>query len=55
MFMAKKLTFPETVSFFNAERLRKLVMNGSYQHPGANIVEDEETGIRTHLDSLNYQ
>ena len=48
--MAKKLTFPESVSLVNAERLRKFIMNGSHIHPGANIIEDEETGIRTSLD-----
>ena len=54
VFMAKKLTFPESVSLVNAEKLRKLVMNGPHAHPGANMIEDEETGIRTHLDTLNY-
>lgn len=28
IFMAKKLTFPESVSIVSAERLRKLVING---------------------------
>jgi len=42
--MAKKLTFPESVSSFNAEKLRQLVRNGSKIHPGANMIEDEETG-----------
>ncbi len=28
IFMAKKLTFPESVSAINAEKLRQLVMNG---------------------------
>lgn len=55
IFMAKKLTFPESVSLVNVERLRKLVINGTSQHPGANMIEDEETGVRTHLESLNYQ
>lgn len=54
IFMARKLTFPESVSLINAEKLRKLVMNGSKQHPGANMIEDEETGVRTHLETLNY-
>lgn len=52
--MARKLTFPESVSEVNAERLRKLVMNGSHQHPGANMIEDEESGDRTRLDTLNF-
>ncbi len=54
MFMAKKLTFPESVSLVNVERLRKLVINGPHQHPGANLIEDEDTGVRTHLETLNY-
>ena len=44
VFMARKLTFPESVSQVNIERLRKLVKNGAAVHPGANIVEDEESG-----------
>ena len=51
--MAKKLTFPESVSHVNVERLRRSVINGPKQHPGANIVEDEETGQRIHLETLN--
>jgi DNA-directed RNA polymerase I subunit RPA1 len=53
--MARKLTFPESVSEVNAERLRKLVMNGPKQHPGANMIEDEITGERTHLETLSYE
>ena len=51
--MAKKLTFPESVSHVNVERLRRSVINGPKQHPGANIVEDEETGQRIHLETLS--
>ena len=29
------------------------MINGSKQHPGANIVEDEETGDRINLEVLN--
>lgn len=52
--MAKKLTFPESVAEVNAEKLRKLVMNGPLIHPGANLIEDEETGVRTHLETLSF-
>lgn len=48
--MARKLTFPESVSLVNAEKLRKMIINGPHGHPGANMIEDEETGIRTHLE-----
>jgi len=30
VFMAKKLTFPEGVSAYNAPRLRKMVENGAF-------------------------
>lgn len=53
IFMAKKLTFPESVSQVNVDRLMKCVMNGAKVHPGANVVEDEETGNRYHLETLS--
>lgn len=53
--MARRLTFPESVSEYNAERLRKLVINGPRQHPGANMIEDEETGVKTHLEALSTE
>ncbi len=33
--------------------MRKCVINGPKVHPGANIVEDEETGERVHLETLS--
>ncbi|GIY88578.1 DNA-directed RNA polymerase I subunit RPA1 [Caerostris extrusa] len=39
---AKKLTFPEPVTFHNVENLRRAVMNGPDVHPGALIVEMED-------------
>jgi DNA-directed RNA polymerase I subunit RPA1 len=36
---AKKLTFAEPFNFFNAQRMRTLVQNGTDQHPGANFVQ----------------
>ena len=44
VFMALKLTFPESVAAVNYDKLARLVRNGSAVHPGANIVEDEESG-----------
>ena len=52
VFMAKKLTFPESVAPINVERLRRLVKNGALVHPGANFVEDEETGVSTSLQLM---
>lgn len=51
--MAKKLTFPESVANFNVEKLRQLVRNGTQIHPGANMIEDEETGQTIHLAPLD--
>ena len=53
-FMAKKLTFPETVAPYNAHKLRKLVINGAEIYPGANIVEDEK-GVKTQLSALDKE
>ena len=50
-FMARKLTFPESVSKYSYSRLSRLVVNGALEHPGANIVEDEDTGQRIYLQS----
>lgn len=55
VFMARKLTFPESVSTFNAERLRQAVRNGTKIHPGANMIEDEETGQQIHLDHFSAE
>ena len=52
VFMARKLTFPESVSVHSVERLRKLVRNGSALHPGANMIEDEETGHQILLQNM---
>jgi len=48
---AKELTYAQPVTDFNVEELRKLVINGAHQHPGANFVEDEK-GRKTPLDRL---
>ena len=37
--MAKILTFPDKVNRYNIEKLRKLILNGTEVHPGANFVE----------------
>lgn len=36
--VAKNLTYPEKATRYNIEKLRKLVRNGPYKHPGANYV-----------------
>ena len=40
--VAKTLTFPERVSKYNIERLRKNVRNGVNRHPGANFIISED-------------
>jgi DNA-directed RNA polymerase III subunit RPC1 len=39
--VAKVMTYPERVNNHNIERLRKAVLNGMEQHPGANMVRTE--------------
>ena len=53
--MARKLTFPESVSAINAVRLARLIKNGADVHPGANIVEDETTGKQILLSAMTKE
>eukprot|EP00759_Apiculatamorpha_spiralis_P048822 PhF_6_TR44131/c0_g1_i3/m.67432/K03006/RPB1, POLR2A; DNA-directed RNA polymerase II subunit RPB1 len=39
--VAMTLTFPERVTYYNKERLTKMVRNGSMQYPGANYIIQE--------------
>lgn len=52
VFMARKLTFPESVANINVEKLRNLVRNGAADHPGANMIEDEDTGYQILLQDM---
>src|SRR5918998_1713964 len=47
--VAKKLTIPETVSQWNLERLKELVMNGPNTYPGANYIIRPD-GVKIRLD-----
>ncbi len=38
MLVAKVMTFPEKVSRYNIDQMRKMVLNGPEKHSGANIV-----------------
>jgi DNA-directed RNA polymerase III subunit RPC1 len=38
IYVAKTLTYPEKVNEYNIGRLKKAILNGQDQHPGANIV-----------------
>ncbi|CAI2350380.1 unnamed protein product [Caenorhabditis sp. 36 PRJEB53466] len=42
--VAMTLTYPEIVNACNMEKMRKLVINGSDVHPGANYLVDKKTG-----------
>ncbi|KAK3708848.1 hypothetical protein QZH41_016279 [Actinostola sp. cb2023] len=47
--VAKILTYPERVTSFNMELMKKLVLNGTDQHPGANFIQQRETNIKKFL------
>src|SRR5437667_5947285 len=47
--VAKKLTIPETVSQWNLERLKELLMNGPNLYPGANYIIRPD-GVKIRLD-----
>jgi DNA-directed RNA polymerase subunit A' len=50
--VAKKLTIPETVSDWNVERLKKLVINGPNTYPGANYIIRPD-GVKIRLDYVS--
>ena len=56
--MAKILTFPDRVNRYNIEKLRKLILIGPEEHPGANFVEvvpdEPNSGMPSNKISLVY-
>src|ERR671921_130485 len=50
--VAKKLTIPETVSQWNLERLKSLVVNGPNIYPGANYIIRPD-GVKIRLDYVS--
>ena len=50
--VAKKLTIPETVSQWNLERLKALVINGPNTYPGANYIIRPD-GVKIRLDYVS--
>ena len=50
--VAKKLTIPETVSQWNLDRLKTLVVNGPNIYPGANYIIRPD-GVKIRLDYVN--
>ena len=53
LFMAKKLTFPEPVNAQNVDYLRKLLINGTFNYPGA--VYLEENGKKIFLEGSTIE
>jgi len=53
-FIAQKLTFPEPVTPWNFEKLRRAVINGPGTYPGASHVEHDD-GKLTSLDLLSLE
>lgn len=53
--VAKILTYPERVTSFNIERLRKAVRNGCDVHPGANYVTAGSSGFKKYLKFGNRE
>jgi DNA-directed RNA polymerase subunit A' len=47
--VAKKLTIPETVSSWNIEKLKRLVLNGPNNYPGANYIIRPD-GVKIRLE-----
>jgi len=47
--MARILTYPERVTPYNVELLRKYVRNGPDVHPGANFIESKDKSFRKFL------
>jgi DNA-directed RNA polymerase III subunit RPC1 len=49
MLVAKNLTYPEKVSQYNIEKLRRLVETGPEEWPGANYVMKKDTDFKKYL------
>lgn len=47
--VAKILTYPERVFAHNMDEMKRAILNGADQHPGANYVIDGETGLKRTL------
>ncbi|MCJ1475052.1 hypothetical protein MMC13_003712 [Lambiella insularis] len=51
--VAKTLTYPETVSQYNIEKLRERVKNGKHKWPGANYLIKKDDGFQLSLKYAN--
>lgn len=55
LFVAQTLTFPEPVTPLNRELLKQKIINGPRGHPGANMVENLDTGSKIYLQGTKEQ
>ncbi|XP_076809232.1 DNA-directed RNA polymerase III subunit RPC1-like [Clavelina lepadiformis] len=53
--VAKVLTYPEKVTRSNIHLMKKLVINGSDKHPGANFIEQRQTNMKKFLKYGNRE
>ena len=55
VFMAMMLTYPERVNEINMKRMKKLIMNGTDKHPGANFVITNNGENKIYLAYVNRE
>src|SRR5690606_31547466 len=48
--VAKNLTYPEQVSRYNMDKLKRLIRNGPKVHPGANYLQIKGRDYKTNLN-----
>ncbi|XP_030852023.1 DNA-directed RNA polymerase I subunit RPA1-like [Strongylocentrotus purpuratus] len=54
--IAKRLTYPQPVTDWNAQELRQMVMNGPDVHPGALLIENEDgSQVRLRADNQSQR
>jgi len=51
--IALNLTFPETVTKLNIKRLKKLIINGPDNHPGAKTIIKKDTNLKITIHNKN--
>jgi DNA-directed RNA polymerase III subunit RPC1 len=52
--VAKILTYPEKVSVYNIEKLKKCVARGPYEHPGANLIYKKNNKMPIRLNRVRH-
>ena len=55
VYMAMMLTYPERVNEYNIKRMKKLIMNGTDKHPGANFVITNNGENKIYLAYVNRE